>query len=529
MKVNFSIPVDLFGFRESENSLYSYAKLKIFYVGQTGDKRLFTKKFSDNLLKSLPYVPVVGYYDETDEDFKGHNPEIQNIYGIVPEDTTIEYVEEDGKEYAVCDVILYTGRTDKTGEIAQKIVGKQHSLELNPKNTTYVINRDDNGKTLNIEFKTGTLLGLSILGDGEKPAFSGSEFFNENSHFMEVFEGFKKELEKFTKEKGRRGENMEHDIVLDEVPALSQDNPVKVITNAAEATAEAVNVVTNTEEFLTETGAETAESPTEEKNEEKEKEVKDYKEFLQKFMKQTEQEIQQELIDTFYETFGEYTYPVQWSMAEKELVFYNFEEGEYYRTYFRIENEDFIFGELTEVKMRFLDKDQINQLWPVQEVFMENKTAQKEKTGETEEGFDDKGTEEVKNYSSKNNDGEHVDEETISMKDQEEKESSSAALNSSERAELEAFRREKKQGLIDSFSEDLGKDFLEALKEKVDEFTYDELDIVLAKEFTKVSRKEIKKSQKPNTFVYTADVHTSPTRTQKEIVQDLVNQYKTKN
>jgi hypothetical protein len=54
--------------------LYSYAKLKIFYIGQTGDKRLFTKEFSDNLLKSLPYVPVVGYYSEEEEDFVGHQP-----------------------------------------------------------------------------------------------------------------------------------------------------------------------------------------------------------------------------------------------------------------------------------------------------------------------------------------------------------------------------------------------------------------------------------------------------------------------
>jgi hypothetical protein len=78
-------------------------------------------------------------------------------------------------------VILYTGRLDRTGEIAQKIVGKQHSLELNPENTTYEIRKDENGKIQNIEFVSGSLLGLSILGDNETPAFRGSGFFTQSA------------------------------------------------------------------------------------------------------------------------------------------------------------------------------------------------------------------------------------------------------------------------------------------------------------------------------------------------------------
>ncbi len=78
-------------------------------------------------------------------------------------------------------MILYTGRLDRTGEIAQKIVGKQHSLELNPENTTYEIRKDENGKIQNIEFVSGSLLGLSILGDNETPAFRGSGFFTQSA------------------------------------------------------------------------------------------------------------------------------------------------------------------------------------------------------------------------------------------------------------------------------------------------------------------------------------------------------------
>jgi hypothetical protein len=184
MEINYKIPVSLFDYRESENPLYSFAKLKIFYVGMTPDKRLFTKKFSDQLLRTLPYVPVVGYYSDEKDDFVGHNSKVQHIYGVVPEDAKVEYVKENGREYAVCDVILYTGRNDDTGQIAQKIVGKAHSLELNPGDTTYQINHSMDGRLESIEFLTGSLLGLSVLGDDEQPAFTGSEFFKE---FKQLF------------------------------------------------------------------------------------------------------------------------------------------------------------------------------------------------------------------------------------------------------------------------------------------------------------------------------------------------------
>lgn len=310
MKVNFSIPVHLYDYRESDNSLYSYAKLKIFYVGMTGDKRLFTKQFSDNLLKSLPYVPVVGFYDEETDDFKGHHREIQNIYGIVPEDTTMEYIEEDGKEYAVCDVILYTGRRDKTGEIAQKIIGKQHSLELNPDNTTYKINKDANGKVQSIEFKSGSLLGLSILGDGEKPAFAGSEFFTEQSQFMEMFEEFRKQLDVFAKTNGQRGGKMnEIDIKPTELnneeviatPEFTDETqPENVETQPANVETDVVDSDAAQPEF---NEGQTTESPENTDTPELTKEQK----FVQEFMRVSEDELTKEIFSEFYKKFGEDT------------------------------------------------------------------------------------------------------------------------------------------------------------------------------------------------------------------------------
>lgn len=177
---NFSIPAFIEELTpDAANAKYSHGKLKIFYVGETVDHRVFSKEFSDKLLATAAYTPVVGYYSVADEDFIGHN-NVQHIYGLIPESAEMSYVEdtEQGVTFAVTDVILYTGRPDETGAIAAKIIGKQHSLELNPDTVKYQINRDETGAFKSIEFIDGELIGLSVLGDNDRPAFSGSEFFS---------------------------------------------------------------------------------------------------------------------------------------------------------------------------------------------------------------------------------------------------------------------------------------------------------------------------------------------------------------
>ena len=168
------------------NPLYTRAKLKVFYVGETCDHRLFTDNFSKLLMGSLPYAPVVSYYNTDKDDFEGH-AEQQCIYGIVDPMTQPEFVvEEDGTKWAICDVILYTERPDKTGEIAQKIIGHPESLELDPRTVQYKINRDRTGKFMNLEFTYGKFIGVSVLGKDEKPAFAGAQFFDSQNFLKEI-------------------------------------------------------------------------------------------------------------------------------------------------------------------------------------------------------------------------------------------------------------------------------------------------------------------------------------------------------
>ena len=90
--------------------------------------------------------------------------------------------------------------------MAKKIVGKSHSLELNPADTKYKVNKDSKGNFIDLEFTEGSLLGLSVLGDDEKPAFSGSEFFKEEGRIV-ILKKIFKNLKDFADKK--RGEKHE--------------------------------------------------------------------------------------------------------------------------------------------------------------------------------------------------------------------------------------------------------------------------------------------------------------------------------
>lgn len=160
---------------DTPNEVFSRGKLKVFYKGETADHRYFSDAFAEKLLKSLPYTPIVSYYDEEAKDFRGHSSE-QAIYGIVDPCRQPHFEkDDDGKEWCVCDVVIYTERAGKIGEIAKQIVGHKQSLERT--DAKYVINYDAHRHFKNIEFTDGKFVGVSVLGNDQEPAFTGSQFF----------------------------------------------------------------------------------------------------------------------------------------------------------------------------------------------------------------------------------------------------------------------------------------------------------------------------------------------------------------
>lgn len=198
--INLSWPAGLYGFTQDEKQeKFSRGKLKVFYRGETADHRYFSESFSNELIKTLPYTPVVGFYDDDKDDFVGHATE-QQILGIVDPRTDVEFkLLDDGNTWAICDVVLYTERPGKVGELAKKIEGHKQSLEMDPKTLKYNINYDERKHFKNIEFTAGEFIGVSVLGEDQRPAFTGSAFFNDNS----VFEQKMKLLKNYCESNGQ--------------------------------------------------------------------------------------------------------------------------------------------------------------------------------------------------------------------------------------------------------------------------------------------------------------------------------------
>lgn len=132
----------------------------------------------------------------------GHATE-QDIYGIVDPRGEITFETDDNDvTWAVCDTIYYTERPDKVGEIAKKIEGHSQSLELDPRTVKYTVNYDERKHFKNIEFTAGHFIGVSVLGNDQEPAFTGSAFFASNEQFKQKMEILKNYCEGKTDQLG---------------------------------------------------------------------------------------------------------------------------------------------------------------------------------------------------------------------------------------------------------------------------------------------------------------------------------------
>ena len=210
ININCSWPVTLEIFENentSEDEHFTRGKLNVFYKGETADHRFFSPTFSESLIKSLPYAPIVGFYDEENDDFVGHNTE-QQIFGIVdPKIKPTFETDDQGNEWAVCGTVLYTSRPDKVGEIARKIEGHAQSLELDPETVEYKINYDDRKHFKNIEFTKGNIIGVSVLGTNQQPAFTGSHFFTAQDDVNALIEDKFRIFSAYLRKKNEQGGN----------------------------------------------------------------------------------------------------------------------------------------------------------------------------------------------------------------------------------------------------------------------------------------------------------------------------------
>ena len=184
---NLSIPtkfsLNFVGELEKVNDMISKIRALIYYKGGNRNGSWITDEFAEVLNSSLPFVPIVGSYNEETEDFEGHADNgKKKAYGVVPSDNNIawETSTKDGRDYLATDVYLWTGYWEE----AEKIVDKQLSMELN-RDTISGEWKVIDGEYFFV-YTAGTFKGICALGDELVPCFEGASFYSldEKGHYF---------------------------------------------------------------------------------------------------------------------------------------------------------------------------------------------------------------------------------------------------------------------------------------------------------------------------------------------------------
>ena len=282
------------------NSALSKARLKIFYKGMNRNGSYINEEIAEKLISTLPGTPVVGYYDSDKDDFLGHvSPESNRAYGFVPEEMNFKwemFLDPDGvyRTYACTDIILWTGRYP----IASKIVGKSHSMELNPDTVEGEwVEHDDE---YYFEFTNAEFFGLCVLGEEYEPCFEGSSFYElhqqENNtsiskDLKEMFSLYKSTIDS-AEENPTGGQEMEDEKLKPQ--DLNNDSVEEEIKEQEEEVKEEENKPSETEEVKDESFEEGKEEETDEEEKEEEQEEPEQEEEKEDESEETDEPEEEE-------------------------------------------------------------------------------------------------------------------------------------------------------------------------------------------------------------------------------------------
>lgn len=198
--ISLNFPITVYGNFEKFTDVLSLGRCRIFYKYENRNGTYITDEFAEELIKTLPYTPVKGIYEDAEGDYTDHGDKrsLGRIYGIVPgpQDMNFaweEHADEDGitRTYACVNVYYYTALYEEAG----KIPGKGQSMELYRKSIVgdwKIIN----GKKYYV-FEKGCFLGLQVLGDEVEPCFEGAAFFNLYNSVKDLYEKLEQFQENF--------------------------------------------------------------------------------------------------------------------------------------------------------------------------------------------------------------------------------------------------------------------------------------------------------------------------------------------
>ena len=173
------------------NPLISKCKLKAFYVSDEANRNgtVIDKETAKKIANSIPGSPIVGYYNESDQDFEGHKQifEIKDgkliitpltkPYGFVDLNAKVwfeKFLDDDEveREYVVTEGYLWTGQFKEAQRIIDK--GNNQSMELDDKTLKGFWSEDDKSSAQLFIINEAIISKFCILGEDVEPCFEGA-------------------------------------------------------------------------------------------------------------------------------------------------------------------------------------------------------------------------------------------------------------------------------------------------------------------------------------------------------------------
>lgn len=190
------------------NPLFSKVKIQLAYEGINRNNSYISKETFEKALPSIYNCPIVGEYNESIDDFRGHGGKIEvtddNIkwinttipYGVIDSNTEVtweEITEEDGRvnKYVCVTGYLWTGRYPELESVIKN--SKSHSMEIEIQSGQYT---EIDGKK-HYEITDFIYSGFCILGDDISPCFESSKIMAytlNKDKFKQEFSQMVKEL-----------------------------------------------------------------------------------------------------------------------------------------------------------------------------------------------------------------------------------------------------------------------------------------------------------------------------------------------
>ena len=258
--------VDFMGQPIKVNSMFSFGRARIFYMGSNPNRSIIEGEAAYKLAASIPGTPIIGLYNYDTEDFEGHG-EGQSAFGFVPLEPNPTWVkiEENGKEreYLEVDVVVWDGRFEEAKNILSE--NKSLSMELNPATLKGTMVR--RGEHMYYNITNAEFAGITVLGEDVEPCFKDAGFLNAYSHMVSEYAKYMSNMQENEEGGIDHMENIDEvkvdEVVEPEVNTEETETEVVVDEVMPEAEVEAEESATDVE-VVEETTIETDEQPADE-------------------------------------------------------------------------------------------------------------------------------------------------------------------------------------------------------------------------------------------------------------------------